>query len=101
MLSTNIIIVNICCRNVHSTGWTTDCLRNLQRQGFFKFTIFTHFIRPKRNDKGSSGLPGLTGLAGAAGLPGQKDMTGQVNGGTVYVRWGYYQCQSTAQFVYL
>jgi len=25
-------------------------------------------------------------LAGAAGLPGQKDMTGKVNGGTVYVK---------------
>ena len=42
----------------------------------------------------------VTGLTGSKGSPRQKGMKGdkeERNGGTMYVRWGHYQCSSTAQ----
>ena len=56
-----------------------------------------------KGEKGSSGSLGSTGLTGPKGAPGQKGMKGDkedINGGTVYVRWGHDKCPSAAQLVY-
>ncbi|XP_065903194.1 short-chain collagen C4-like [Dysidea avara] len=60
-------------------------------------------MKGDKGEKGSSGLPGSTGLTGPQGAVGQKGTKGDkedINGGTVYVRWGHDQYPSTAQLVY-
>ena len=61
-------------------------------------------LKGDEGEKGSSGSPGPTGLTGPKGVTGQKGMNGDKEerngGGTVYVRWGHYECPSTAQLMY-
>ena len=54
-------------------------------------------MKGDKGENGRSGLPGPTGPPGQKGTKGDKE---EINGGTVYVRWGHDRCPSAAELVY-